>query len=263
MNIVTMTALYGIRDILRSRWGIVLTLFLFLLTTLLFQLSGDSSRVFVSLLNIILFLIPLIAITFGSMYLYNSREFIELLLTQPVKRSSVYAGLYFGLISSLSVSLLLGVGVPIVLHSYSVLDMAVDYVHLILTGMGLVCIFVGLAFWLALLFEDKSRGLGSSLLIWFLSAVVYDGLILILISLFADYPLEQPLIIVSLLNPIDLARIMLLLRVDIAALMGYTGAVFERFFGSYWGIVLTSSSLIVWITWPFIVGLRLFTRRDF
>jgi hypothetical protein len=40
------------------------------------------------------------------------------------------------------------------------------------------------------------------------------------------------MIILSALNPIDLGRILFLMKFDIAALMGYTGAVFQRFFGS-------------------------------
>ncbi len=37
----------------------------------------------------------------------------------------------------------------------------------------------------------------------------------------------------SALNPIDLSRILILLQLDVSAMMGYTGAVFKDFFGTY------------------------------
>ena len=52
----------------------------------------------------------------------------------------------------------------------------------------------------------------------------------------SDYPLELPLLGLTLLNPVDLGRVLLLLQFDNAALLGYTGAVFERFFGSALGM---------------------------
>ena len=66
-----------------------------------------------------------------------------------------------------------------------------------------------------------------------------------------------------LLNPIDLARILVLLQSDAAALMGYTGAVFERFFGSAYGLALTGGALVAWTGLPFGLGLRRFQSKDF
>ena len=48
----------------------------------------------------------------------------------------------------------------------------------------------------------------------------------LLACLFADYPIERPMLGLMLANPVDLARVVLLLRFDVSALMGYTGAVF-------------------------------------
>ena len=64
------------------------------------------------------------------------------------------------------------------------------------------------------------------------------------------------------LNPIDLARVLLLLKIDIAALMGYTGAVFERFFGSGRGLLVSAGALGLWIAVPAWLAMRRFVRRD-
>jgi Cu-processing system permease protein len=93
--------------------------------------------------------------------------------------------------------------------------------------------------------------------------VLYDGLILLVVTLFAEYPLERPLIGLTLLNPVDLGRVLLLLRFDVAALMGYTGAVFERFFGTGWGTIVAVGALVLWTVLPYILSLRRFRTKDF
>ncbi|MFA6572013.1 MAG: nitrous-oxide metabolic protein NosY, partial [Bacteroidota bacterium] len=77
---------FQFKDVFRSRWIIVYGILLLLITELMFRFSGDSSKTILSLLNITLLLNPLVSIFFGTAYLYNSREFIELLLSQPIRR---------------------------------------------------------------------------------------------------------------------------------------------------------------------------------
>jgi Cu-processing system permease protein len=84
-------------------------------------------------------------------------------------------------------------------------------------------------------------------------AFVYDGLLLISLLVFSSYPVEKMAISLSILNPIDLSRILVMLKLDLSALMGYTGAVFRKFFGTSTGIVISYISLILWtlipVTW--------------
>jgi Cu-processing system permease protein len=111
--------------------------------------------------------------------------------------------------------------------------------------------------------EDRVKGLGAAILVWALFALLYDAGVLLLANRFAEYPLETPLLVLTVLNPVDLARVLLLLRFDAAALMGYTGAVFETFFGSAFGVVIALGSLVVWILIPAVLGRRAFERKDF
>ncbi len=67
----------------------------------------------------------------------------------------------------------------------------------------------------------------------------------------------------ALLNPIDLGRILLLLQIDISALMGYTGAVFEQFFGSVVGLLLSGGALLLWIAVTCLLARRTFVLKDF
>jgi Cu-processing system permease protein len=83
------------------------------------------------------------------------------------------------------------------------------------------------------------------------------------VSAFHDCPLEKPLLLLTLANPVDLGRILMLLTFDAAALMGYTGAVFTRFFGTPLGIGAATLALLAWTIVPMLLGLRGFQRKDF
>jgi len=124
-------------------------------------------------------------------------------------------------------------------------------------------VFTGMAFVIALGFQDRAAGLAAAILAWLSATVLYDGLVLMAVVLLREYPLERPLVAGMLLNPVDLARVLLLLQFDLGALAGYTGAVFERFFGTVQGSLWSAAALLVWIAAPLGAGLGLFSRKDF
>jgi Cu-processing system permease protein len=67
----------------------------------------------------------------------------------------------------------------------------------------------------------------------------------------------------SFFNPVDLARILLTLQFDVSALMGYTGAVYQRFFGGALGMLLSATALLTWALVPLWLGNRFFHKKDF
>jgi Cu-processing system permease protein len=102
-----------------------------------------------------------------------------------------------------------------------------------------------------------------AILLWLFTAVIYDGLLLAFLVIFDEYPLEKISIGITLFNPIDLSRILILLRLETAALMGYTGAVFEKFFGTAQGILISFFTLILWVVLPLMLFVRKVSRKDF
>jgi Cu-processing system permease protein len=254
---------YEVRDVLRSRSLIGYTLFFLIGTDALLRFSGDRTNALLSEMNVVLALVPLVALVFGTMYLFEAREFIELLLAQPVGRGSLFTGLYLGLAGPLSLGLVVGVGVPFLLHGLE--DAAQRATLLVLLGVGvaLTFAFTGVAFLLALRIGEKAKALGSAIGIWLFVTLLYDGLVLLVATMFADYPLERALLGLMLANPVDLARVLLLLRLDVSALMGYTGAVFKSFFGSTGGALLALAVLLCWTAAPVFYAKRLFLKKDF
>ena len=81
-------------------------------------------------------------------------------------------------------------------------------------------------------------------------AVIYDGIFLISLVIFNEYPLDRLALFATMLNPIDLSRILILLKLDISALLGYTGAVFKSFFGTSLGFFLSISIMVLWVLLP-------------
>ena len=214
-------------------------------------------------MNVIIILVPLIGTIFGVMYYYNSKEFTELLLAQPVKRSSIFLGQYFGVALSLSMSLIIGLGVPFIFYGLFQSSAIWDFSLLLITGTFLTFIFTALAFNIALHNENKIKGFGYAILLWLFMAVIYDGIFLMSLILFEDYPLDKFSLVSTMLNPIDLSRVLILLKLDISALLGYTGAVFQKFFGTSFGLIISLSSLLVWVVIPAYFIKRKAIRKDF
>jgi len=146
---------------MRSRWSYVYFLFYLLLGVVLLFLNNDLSKAVITLMNVIIILVPLIGTIFGIMYHYDSREFTELLLAQPIKRSSIFLGQYFGVATSLSMSLVIGLGLPFVFYGLFNSGAIWDFTLLLITGTFLTFIFTALAFILACPMKTRSKDLDT------------------------------------------------------------------------------------------------------
>ncbi|HEY9363624.1 MAG TPA: ABC transporter permease subunit, partial [Chitinophagaceae bacterium] len=129
-------------------------------------------------------------------------------------------------------------------------------------GLFLTVAFVSIALLAAGLTRDKAKGIGLSISLWLFFSLIFDALVLFFLFQFQDYPLENIMVFLSFLNPIDLSRVQILLQMDISALMGYTGAIFRDFFGNTTGILLSFLGLFTWIIFPLMFSLKKFKRKD-
>ena len=254
---------YQWKDLLRGRWIIGYGMVFLLFTDVLIRFGGGGPRALLSISNIMLLFIPLVSMIYGVLFLYQSREFTELLLAQPTDRKTLFWGLFGGLAVPLSLAFTGGVGLPL-LYLGVLFSNGSEALMLLVLGIALTLLFTGLGFMLGLrFFDDRIRGFGFALISWLFLAVLYDGIIMAVVFLLGDYPLEKPILILSMLNPIDLARIIILLKFDISALMGYTGAVFSRFFSGAVGISISASVIMLWIGAPLWHSVNLFNKKDF
>ena len=108
---------YVVLDLIRNRIIMAYTVFLLAMSLGIFNMDENATKGIMSLMNLVLIFIPLVSIIFSTIYVYNSSQFIELLLSQPVPRVKVWFNIFVGLSTALVLAFLVGCGTPILLYS--------------------------------------------------------------------------------------------------------------------------------------------------
>ncbi|MGB3453938.1 MAG: ABC transporter permease [Moheibacter sp.] len=248
---------YVVSDILRNKIIIAYTIFLLIISFGLFVIEDVPEKSLMSMLTMNLTLIPLISTMFSTIYIYNSGEFIELLAAQPIKRKTLWFSIFISLALALSIAFFIGFGIPVLIFSANSIG-----ITMIITGIILSVIFVSISLFTAVYIKDKTKGIGAALLLWLFFTVVFDGLVLFLLFQFLDYPLENLIVVLSMLNPVDLVRIVSLMQMDVSALMGATTAVFKKTFTGMSGSFITYGVLLLWLIIPLYFSTRKFDKKD-
>ena len=248
---------YVLLDLLKNKTVLVYTFILAAISVSVLATGDNTSKGLLSILNITLLFVPIVSMLFSTIYFFNSVEFTELLLAQPIKRKTMLLAEYIGVAFALSIAYLIGVGIPVCLFSYELASLT-----LILSGLFLTLIFSALALLIYVLFKDKTKGIGAAIIITLFFTLLFDGLLLSFIFSFSDYPIDKPLLGIISLNPVDLARILVLLKLDVAVMMGYSGALFKQFLGSATGSIYTICCMSFWVAIPILMSARIFKKKD-
>ena len=223
--------------------------------------GGPAARA--SLLDVMLIVIPLAGLVLGTVRVHDSREVTELLLAQPVARRRLFVRMYTGIAAPLAIVTVAGLMLPFAWHGLLRGPDGGLVAVLAVTAALLVAIASALAFVVGLRIQDRVRALGVAFGIWFVAALLWDGIVLLLTVLFANRPVEAPLLAALALNPLDLARVLLLLGTDGAAMLGTTGAVLQDTLGTTAGRLALGAALTLWLVGPLWAAARTFTNKDF
>lgn len=248
---------YVLLDLIKNRTIAVYTVVLFVLSFSVLGMSGNTGKGILSLLNVTLLFVPLINLLFSTIYFFNSSEFIELLLAQPIKRRTMLLANYTGVASALTAAYVIGIGVPVAALAFNAASLT-----LLISGVFLTLVFSAIGLLLFVIFNDKTKGIGAAIVTALFFTLIFDGLLLGFIYSFSDYPIDKPIIGFISLNPVDLGRILVLLKLDVAVMMGYSGALFKKFLGSFFGIAYASTCLLIWVILPLIAATRIFRRKN-
>jgi Cu-processing system permease protein len=253
----------ALREAVRGRWLVGGALGLALVGELLLRFAGSGVSSLVSLLDVVLILVPLAGLVVGTMQVHHARELIELLLAQPIARARLFAGLWLGIALPLALALAVGLVTPFAIHGLLVGALAGRVAMLVAVATLLVAISTAFAFVIALRQDDRVRALSVALGLWLVTAVLWDGAALAIAMLFGTRPIEGPLLAMLALNPVDIARVLLLLGSDTAAMLGATGAVLARTLGGARGQAVLVLLLVAWVALPIWWSARTFARKDF
>ncbi len=222
------------------------------------------ARVTLSLLNLVLFIVPLTGLMLGVASIAGGGESLALLLAQPVTRGEVLLGKFLGLAAALSVAQALGFGGGGMVVALNAGAAQVPG-FLTLCGLSLFLgwLTVATALFLASLWPDRLKAISAALLLWLLMVVAYDLVVLGATALLRGLPLQAVLFPALLLNPVDLARVLTTLAVGSGALFGPTSAVLVKLFGTALGVSLGLGVLALETAVPLLLAARVFRRRDF
>jgi Cu-processing system permease protein len=248
---------YVLLDLLRNKIILVYTIILAVLAISVLNLDSNPSKGLLSLLNVTLLFVPIITILFATIYFFNSIEFTELLLSQPIKRQKVLLAEYAGVSLSLAAAYAVGVGLPLLF-----LVSGTQSLVLIIAGILLTLIFSSLALLIFVKSKDKTKGIGIAIVIALFFSLLFDGLLIGFIFSFSDYPIDQIVIGMIAFNPIDLARVLMLLQLDAGVLMGSSGALFKQFLGSATGSIFCVACMLFWVAVPLLLSVRIFRKKD-
>ncbi|WP_185154357.1 ABC transporter permease subunit [Fulvivirga sp. M361] len=248
---------YILGDLIKNRIILGYLLFLSVVGWGVFFLESQPEKALLVLMQVALMAVPLIVMVFATIYYYNSREFILLILTQPIARSAVIKSFFAGLSCAFILSFLIGIGLPLVLFYPSM-----ESFYLIISGLMLSLVFIAIALYVSIKVQDKARGMGVVLLLWVFFAFLYDGFLIFFMYQFSDYPIEEGVLVLTLFNPIDIARITIIMKTEASAMMGLSGAVFREFFGSSKGVLVSLTILVIWWVLPFVLAGKIFSKKD-
>src|SRR5262245_7515718 len=221
------------------------------------------ARVTLSLMNLVLFIVPLTGLLLGVTSLAGSGGTLSLLLAQPVSRGEVLFGKFLGLAAALTAAQAVAFGGGGAVVAF---EAGADQVpgFLALTGLSIVLgwLTISTSLLIAVRWPDRLQAMSVALLLWLLMVVAYDLVVLGATALLQGVPLQTVLFPALLLNPVDLARVLTMLAVGSGALFGPTSAVLMRTFGSAGGIALGLVVLSLESALPMILATTMFRRRD-
>jgi hypothetical protein len=132
--------------------------------------------------------------------------------------------------------------------------------RLLLSGLGLLWLWVGLAGWVGAGLEP-ARALGVGLLAWGVLVLAYDPLVIGLAVALRDFPLQSFLLTALLLNPLELLRVGLLYALEAPVLVGPTGFLLKEFLGYTVGLLPVAVGLLA-VGLGFVGAAWRFARRD-
>lgn len=248
---------YTLLDLVRNRFAIGYAVLLLVISIALFMLEADDTKALVTLAQVMLALTPLLAMVFTIIYTYNQYEFTVLLAVQPLRRTTILRAQFFAISTALAGAYLIGVGLPIVAWVPGPVGWT-----LLITGVALTSVFCAIGLFIAVRQRDRAKAVGIGLVTWVVLVLVYDSLLLWIMFTFSDRPIEPLIVPLAALNPIDLSRMLIMLQVDLAALLGYTGAVYQQFFGGTGGMLVSFAALLAWIAVPLWRAHRVFATKD-
>jgi Cu-processing system permease protein len=221
------------------------------------------ARTSASLLNLVLYVIPLVALTMGTLSFTSDGSANELLYAQPVSRFDVVLGKLAGLFAAIVTATFIGFGLAGVVISFKAGNGGASrYPVLVGFSLLLALIFLSLSALISVVCRRKTKAFGVAVFVWFFFVLFYDLLVIGSTFVFKEHT-ANTLIFGSLFgNPVDVVRVSCLMLLDGQSIFGAAGASLLKFTGGEKaGLVVLGLTLASWIVIP-TAAAHLFLRRQ-
>ena len=222
------------------------------------------ARTSASLLNLVLYVIPLVALTMGTLSFTTDVSANELLFSQPVSRVEVMIGKLAGLFASIVTATFVGFGLAgVIIGVRAGTEGASRFPILITFSLLLALIFLNLSALISALCKRKAKAFGVSVFVWFFFVLFYDLLVIGSTFVFKERTANTVIFGSLFGNPVDIVRVGCLMLLDGQNIFGQAGASLLKFAGGEQAsLALLALTLAFWIIVPAGLAHTLLRRQD-
>lgn len=227
-----------LRDRLRNRWVVAVAV-VFAVFSLVIAYAGGAQQgavglrsiefTIASLVSLVIYLVPLIALLLGFDAVVGERErgSLDLLLALPITRTELLLGKYLGLASALALAMLAGLAiVGVVLWRQFGTSGLYHYAGFVLSALLMGLAFLSLAVAVSVVARDRTRASGAAIALWFFFVLVFDLALLGVLVATGGQVGGAAFPYLLLLNPADVFRVLNVFSLDdVSSFYGLTSLV--------------------------------------
>lgn len=256
----------------RNSWtySFLALLSIFTITILLLQSGVATTEGYTDItgtvMNMILYLLPLITLLLGSFSVAVEKEdgHWGLLSTYPISTYRFLWGKWIGLITILLTMLLFSFGLAGIITVLFNQQLSIDtLIFFWLFSSILAIVYVSIALLIGALAKNRWQALIGGIGIWFLTIVIWSLLMISTLSHLPSYKMIQPTLqVLTILNPAEFIRVFSIMRIGAGSAFG---ADYDQWItwatGSY-GVVIFCGICIGWIVASIYIGGFIWNRSD-
>jgi Cu-processing system permease protein len=272
-NAIRTIAAQEIKINVRNKWmlmfaalfgGLSLAVCYFGLVTVATVGVQGFTRTTASLLNLVLYLVPLVALVMATLSFSGEKGALELLFSQPIARRDILIGKLLGLFLCILAATCMGFGLSgVVIATRAGGDGSTRYAIFVGLALLLALVFLSLGSMLAIIFENKTKAMGAALFLWFFFVVFYDLLAIGMTFLFKERTANVFIFLSLFGNPVDLVRVSSLINLGGVTVLGAAGAALMKFLGgTVLSAFLTVACLLIWAAGPLLISMRRLRGQD-
>jgi Cu-processing system permease protein len=247
------------RDRMRNRWVLAVAL-VFTVFSLVITYFGSAQQgqvgfrsiefTIASLVSLVIYLIPLIALLLGFDAVVGERErgSLDLLLALPITRLELLLGKYLGLAAALTLSTVSGFGlVALLLFNQFSWPGLYHYLGFMVSSVLLGLAFLSLAVLMSVLARERTRASGLAIAMWFFFVLIFDLLLLGgLVATGGSYG-GDAFAYLLLFNPADVFRILNVFSLDDVRTLSGLASIVPPALAKPW---LMGAVMLAWIVAP-------------